>query len=109
MSSQPTFQRRQSQGPVTGFDKVRRAMPRLLSEMKADLERNSVVRELFVLKGSYMLRTDLGAFVYFEAHHAGLRLKLRVLESAKCVEDVTFGSTPRYRMTDQFAEYLLSA
>jgi len=94
------------------FLAIKKQMPQLLVEMKADLagDGNGHVREFFVLPSR---RVSLGGsekprFVYYEDEHDNLRGKLDILENAGYLIDVTPKNTPIFRMSEDFVGLLVS-
>ena len=93
------------------FLTIRKQMPQLLAEMKANLagEGKGHVREFFVLPNE---RVRLGGsekprFVYYEDHHENLRGKLDILENVGYIIDVTPKNAPIFRMSEDFVGLLM--
>jgi hypothetical protein len=85
-------------------------MPDLISEMKNDLSNpdNSLIREFFLTKRSLSLNTGGPAFIYYFDDHQGLQSKVHILENHGYIKDITPGSAPMYRMTEDFVRLLLA-
>lgn len=90
------------------FAQVRDQMPALITEMKLDLEREEdrMVREFFVLeKRAHRLGgSSKPRFVYFVEEHPQLHGQLEVLENRGYIIEVTPGTAPVFRMTEEFVE-----
>ena len=87
-------------------------MPELLAEMKDDLttDDTQLIKEIYVLFSSGQgFNGDRARFVYFKNEHADLLNKLDFLRDCGFVDDVTEGSTPIYRMTEEFIQFLRQA
>jgi hypothetical protein len=93
------------------FRKTQNAMPALLAEMKADVqrEREKHMRELVVLPNERVIfNSDRERFAYFESQHPGLRDKLATLVEAGYISVVReHQNAPIYRMSESFVERLL--
>ena len=48
-------------------------------------------------------------FVYYQDEHESLLNKIDLLHDYGFVDDVTFGDTPIYRMTEEFVHLVLQA
>ena len=94
---------------VNNFKKVSVLMPKLISEIKADVknDESANVREFFVLPTSkHSFSSSKKRFAYFEEQHNDLREKLDILERNGFVRGVISGKTPVYRLSDEFVELL---
>ena len=96
---------------VAAFQKVKSAMPDLVSEMRADLSRegSEFIREFFLVSKKWVMnygRTP--RFVYYYEEHDNLDGKIQVLENYGFVIDITTGNVKKYRMTEEFVELLLT-
>ena len=91
------------------FLTIKRQMPQLLAEMKADLAGNFHTREFFVLpnRREQLEGSEKPRFIYYEDEHDNLRGKLDILENASYIIDVTPKSVPIFRMSEQFVELLM--
>lgn len=92
------------------FADVKKKMPELIAEMKADLSTadGQHVREFFVLeKRSHRLGgSEKPRFCYYVEEHGDLHGKLSILGNHGYLIDVTPGNTPIYRMTEEFVELI---
>ena len=93
------------------FLAINEQMSKLIDEMRSNLvgEGNASIREFFILanKQSCLGRSEKHRFIYYEDEHDNLRGKLDILENVGYILDVTPGNTPIYRMTEEFAEFLI--
>lgn len=92
------------------FADVKKKIPELIAEMKADLltEDRQHVREFFVVeKRSHLIGLpEKPRFCYYVEDHGELHGKLSILEDHGLINDVTSGNTPIYRMTEKFVELI---
>lgn len=92
------------------FEKLRLQMPALLSEIKADLAGDPLVREFVVLPNNRVAFNSRQArFFYYENEHDHLGNKVTLLLEADYIRDVTTTNTPIYRMSEEFVELLEKA
>jgi uncharacterized protein YdcH (DUF465 family) len=99
------------QTKIAAFQKVKSAMPNLLSEMRADLSRkdNELIREFFLVSEKWAMNYGNNRrFVYYYEKHDNLDGKIHILENYGFVSDVTTGGVKKYRMTEGFVELLLT-
>lgn len=93
------------------FHKIKLAMPDLIAEMISDLKDLNMdsCRIFFVLpKRSIPFRSSEPAFVYYESDHDNLRSKIRRIENAGLVHDITEGNTPKYQFDEEFIDFLIN-
>jgi uncharacterized protein YlbG (UPF0298 family) len=91
------------------FINVASAMPELIQEIQRDLQREElkVVRDLYILPSKRVVFNLSGKyFVYYEDEHDDLQHKFKRLEDYGFVRDVTCTNTPKYRMSDEFVNYV---
>ena len=99
------------QGRKKEFYAVTSKMPDLVKEMKEDLlsPNMSECREFFISpKKSVTINSKSPAFFYYENEHINLMSKIRILENAGFVFDITPGNAPKYQITEEFVELLLN-
>jgi hypothetical protein len=93
------------------FLEVKRQMPQLFDEMKADFAAHGrdCTREFFVLSNERVGigRSNKLRFTYYEDQHENLRGKLDILEGIGYISNVSETNTPIYRMTNGFVDFLL--
>lgn len=91
------------------FKKVNNIMPELIQEMRSDFkdpESNSV-REIVILPNKRVsFNSDRPRFRYYENEHENLMGKIATLENHGYLYDVTIGSAPIYRITEEFWEMI---
>jgi len=91
------------------YRKVQSLMPDLIAEMSADLKSEPLVRELFLVGKGWVMNFQDHCFEYFFEEHDKLSNKFQILENCGFVQDVTSGgNAKRYRLTENFVDYLLS-
>ena len=90
------------------YKKVQSMMPELIAEMSDDLRRDPLVREFFLASRSWTMNTPNREFIYYTEDHENLSNKLQILENYGFVLDVTTGNSKKYRMMEDFVEYLLA-
>jgi hypothetical protein len=88
--------------------KIQSLMPELIAEMSTDLKRNPLIREFFLVKKAWTMNYAKLYFQYYYEEHEKLEHKLTILENYGFVRDVTSRDTKMYRITEEFADYLLS-
>jgi hypothetical protein len=102
---------RKLQGQLSpSFLQVKEQMPRLIGAMKKDLEGEDgkFVREFFVMsKRDALSGSEKDRFIYYEEDHDNLRGKIDILENHGYVRDMTLGSAPIYRMSEEFVKLVL--
>ena len=86
--------------------KLQGLMPKLLVEMKNDLINFPTKREFVLLKHSWSYWAKGCELVYYYDDHEDLDNKIRILENYNLVRDVTSTNTRRYRITEEFADYI---
>jgi hypothetical protein len=87
------------------FGRIRATMPELIADIKNDLADpdNRTVREFFVAPSrSVTINSSQTRLIYYETDHPDLRGKVNILASSGYVSDVTTGSIPIFRMTEDF-------
>jgi len=96
--------------PRDAFPKIEAQLLKLLDEMSSDLQRYPFGRELILMPKRVMYNSDPNniVFSYFFEEHDWLRGKFRMLENYSLVYDITYNSVPRFVISEELAEYLLS-
>jgi hypothetical protein len=84
-------------------------MPNLVEEMKNDLSNPEMYgcKEFFISPSKnvvFNIRTPV--FFYYEDEHDNLLSKIRMLENAEFVFDITPGNSPKYQFTEEFLDLL---
>jgi hypothetical protein len=90
------------------YRKVQSLLPELIAEMSADLKSNPLVREFFVVSERWVMNYPDSCFAYYLEKHENLQGKIHILENHGFVVDITTSTAKKYRIMEDFAEYLLS-
>ncbi len=89
------------------FTKIEKLMPDLLTEMRKDLSEHPLTREIIILSRSWVYSsTKERDTIYYYEDHPDLEDKLRILQNHRLIQDIRYTNTPRYVMSERFAEYL---
>jgi hypothetical protein len=92
------------------FIKIERLMPDVLAEMRKDMAEYPLTREFIVLKKIWLYSSSKERdTVYFYEDHPDLENKLRVLQSCRLIQNITYNKTPRYVISETLAAYLIGA
>ena len=82
------------------------SMPDLIKEMRDDFGSSSN-REFIVLSSKSVTYNSKGQHVcYYESEHSDLKQKLHILQNLNLIEDITYNNTQRFKITEEFFEYL---
>lgn len=90
------------------YQKVRLLMPKLIAEMSSDLKGRPLMREFFVVSRQWCMNYQAPCFTYYFEDHKDLESKIQILENYGLVVDVTPSNAKKYRIMEEFTEYLLS-
>jgi len=92
------------------FLAAQQQMPELIAEIKNDLLQpgEGLIREFFLSNKGYVLNAGSKCFVYYEDDHSDLQSKIHILENLGFIIDITPGNAPKYRMTEEFVQLVLS-
>jgi hypothetical protein len=93
-------------GERPAYGHIERTMPDLLREMREDLGKHPLIREVILLDSEGNCYNGGGVFVYYRATHADLDSMFQVLENNGLVRNITHNNTDRYRLSETFARYL---
>jgi hypothetical protein len=91
------------------FTRLERLMPELLAEMREDLAANPLIREFVVYKKGLSFWNGGTAFEYTSPDEASLLSKVQIIENTGLIRDITNKNVKRYRMTEEFVDYLTGA
>lgn len=91
------------------FAKVETLMPALLDEMRKDLAADPLTREFILFKKVWSFTGKQQPATYYYEDHPKLDDEVTVLENLGCVRNVAKNDVKRFRMSEDFAEYLSSA
>lgn len=90
------------------FPALEKKGPKLVAEMRDDLTRQPLVRELILLSKNVMYNPGpTPFFVYYYQDHDDLSSLITIMQHAGAIYDVTFNNTPRYNFTEEFVSYLI--
>lgn len=89
------------------FERLEKMMPGLVAEMRKDIREKPYRRELIAMKRNLSYNGgDRQLFSYFHEDHDELIEKLKVMENYGALVDIKFNNVYRYKMTEDFVEYL---
>lgn len=92
------------------FEKLYLLMPKLLNEMREDIENDEtkLIRECVLLSSRTIMFNGDGRqlFAYYKDEHDDLQNKMILLEQHNLLTDVTPNNTPIYRMTEELVDLL---
>lgn len=95
------------------FEDTASKMPELIQEMQKGLSdpEGALIREFFVRRNRNVMISTGGRryFCFQEEEHRDLLHKIRILEDQGFVTDVTHTNLPKFRMSEEFVDYLLKA
>lgn len=93
------------------FLKIKSDIPDLIKEMKTDIQNPemNLCREFFISPSKKVaFNLSKPAFMYYEDEHDNLKSKIRILESAGFVYEITEGNAPKYQFEEEFIEMLIN-
>ncbi|RUU12482.1 hypothetical protein EOD23_07335 [Mesorhizobium sp. USDA-HM6] len=91
------------------FADLENAAPKLIAEMRQDLDKHPLVREIVILSRKRMYHNvgkDKVVFMYFLQDHDNLGGVVDVMANYGAILDITIGAIPRYRLHENFVDYL---
>ncbi|WP_338692444.1 hypothetical protein V5279_40840 [Bradyrhizobium sp. 26S5] len=90
------------------FPDLEKKAPRLLTEMREDLNKRPLVRQIIVLtKGVGYNPGPTPYFVYYHQDHENLLAVMTIMVHVGAIYDITFNDVPRYNFTEEFVSYLI--
>jgi hypothetical protein len=92
-------------GERPDYGHIERTMPDLLREMREDLGKHPVIREMILLDSEGNSYNGGGVFSYYRSVHPDLDSMFQVLENNGLVQNITYNNTDRYRVSEAFARY----
>lgn len=98
--------RQQSHPEWQRFVKLEKMMPDFLDEMRDDLIKSPLKREFVLLKKCWNYSSDGHELVYYYDDHAELFEKVKIIQNYSLIHEIFSGNTKRYRMTENFVDYL---
>jgi hypothetical protein len=90
------------------FSALEKKAPQLLAEMRENLTKRPLVRQIILL--SKQMRYTPGStpfFVYYYEDHEYLSSLITIMQHAGAIYDVAFNNVPRYNFTEEFVSYLI--
>jgi hypothetical protein len=90
------------------YQKIYSLMPELIEEMSIDLKKTPLIRDFFVVSKKWVMNYGDPCFVYYTEDHENLSSKIKILENYGFVIDISPGNAPKYRIMENFSEYLLA-
>jgi hypothetical protein len=82
-------------------------MSDLLAEMRADLIKFPLRREIILLEKQWYYNSKDGLeLIYYYSEHPELENKMRILENYHLVREITYNNTKRYLFSEEFVAYL---
>ncbi|WP_210213471.1 hypothetical protein [Mesorhizobium sp. M4A.F.Ca.ET.090.04.2.1] len=96
-------------GRRRSFSDLEKKVPKLIAEMRQDVKKHPLVREIVILSKKRMYNNvgkDKVVFMYFLQDHDDLGGAIDVLSNYGAIFDVTVGQIPRYKLNEDFVEYL---
>ena len=94
------------------FYNVTSKMQDLTKEMREDLlsPKMSECREFFISPNKNVtINSKSPTFFYYVDEHPNLMSKIRNLENAGFIFDITPGNAPKYQMSEEFVEFILNS
>jgi hypothetical protein len=89
------------------FQSLETKIPDLVAEMREDIGKNPFTREFVCLKKSVTFwYPETPLFTYHFEDHPQLLGKLQIMENAGAIYDSAVNNVPRYRLEEEFVDYL---
>ena len=111
-ASKCTDQRRRSEGckqAKEDFLRIKEKMSEFFAELRQDLRESSFVREFFVIPKRVTFGGSEGFyFLYRYDENNSLLNKMQILENMGYISDVTPTNAPKFRMTEEFVNLVIS-
>ena len=89
------------------FTRLERLVPDLLAEMRNDLTHNPFRREFVLLKRCWSYWGSDTEFIYYFDDHPELEGKVRILQNAGLVEEITEANVRRFAISEALVTYLV--
>ena len=91
------------------FQNLEENMGDLLEEMRQDLTKYPLRREIILLKKEWRYNSSDGLeLIYYYNDHPELDNKMRILENYHLVKEITYNNTKRYIFSEELVAYLLN-
>ncbi len=88
------------------YTRLETQMPALLAEMRQDLSKYPLRREIVVLKRSWSYWGKGNELAYYLNDHPDLLSQLQILANQGLVTDITYNNVTRYLLSEELARYL---
>jgi hypothetical protein len=88
------------------FARLETQMPGLLDEMRSDLAKHPLSREFVLLERTWAYWAGGDDLAYHSEEHEDLSNKCHILANHGLIVDITRANVRRFRMSEEFAEYL---
>ncbi len=91
------------------FPELEKKAPKLVAEMRDDLNSNPLCREFILLpnRGIGYWSGNTPHFTYFYEEHEALGSLITIMQHYGAIYDVAFNNVPRYNFQEEFVEYLI--
>ncbi|MBP8699912.1 MAG: hypothetical protein KBH82_12865 [Syntrophorhabdaceae bacterium] len=93
---------------IKEFKSVKKSMPKLIGEMKDDLEdeKHRFAREFYIVEKGAVLNITGKYLAYYFEDHEDLQDKINILENYEYITDITSNNIKKYKMTEEFVELI---
>jgi hypothetical protein len=92
--------------PDDNFLRSRQLMPKLLDEMKTDLQTHPLRREFVILSNKWAYWAAGNEFAYYFEDHSDLDAKTTILVNLNLVREITSGNVRRFVFSEEFVDRL---
>lgn len=90
------------------FPALEKKFPKLLAEMRDDLAKRPLTRQLIILSKRVSYNPgNTPFFSYFHEDHDDLLSIMTILQHHRAIYDIAFNDVPRYNMTEEYVSYLI--
>ena len=89
------------------YRKIQSLMPELIAEISTDMKANPLIREFLLVSKQWVMNLRSPCFIYYFEDYDNLASKIQILENYGGVVDVAEGNTKKYRLMEEFVEFLL--
>ncbi|MBZ5618728.1 MAG: HNH endonuclease [Acidobacteriia bacterium] len=100
--------RTQLAGLATTFEQIEALMPKLIAEMRKDLEVRPLSREFVLLRRCWGYDSKGYELEYYYDDHDQLENMTRILQNCGLIKDITDNKVQRYVISEEFARYVAS-
>lgn len=90
------------------FADLERKAPALIAEMREDLSKCPLIREIIILsRGVAYNYGPTGCFTYYYGDHPNVMAIMTIMIHFRAIYAVKFNEIPRYNLTEEFVSYLI--